>query len=67
MKHKSEKAHYDVLETQYEREFLTLMHKDVEENSQNLSFVTPALEQELEEIIGDYKIDLGAKHTSIRF
>ncbi|ANQ29016.1 hypothetical protein BA894_21700 [Vibrio natriegens] len=58
MKHKSEKAHYDVLETQYEREFLTLQHKDVEENSQNLSFVTPELKQELEESIGDYKIDL---------
>jgi hypothetical protein len=37
------------------------MHKDVEENSQNLSIVTPALKQELEEIIGDYKIDLGGE------
>ncbi len=82
IKHQSEKAHYDVLETQYERELLTLLYKDIEENRQNLVILTPELKQELEEIIGDYKIDLGgefqktyfsrpvnlvAKHTSIRF
>ncbi|MDA0405043.1 hypothetical protein O7R08_03655 [Vibrio alginolyticus] len=43
MKHQSEKAHYDVLETQYERELLTLLDKDIEENRQNLVILTPEL------------------------
>ncbi len=53
-----EKDTNDVLETQYESEFLSLLDKDIEENSQKLSIVTPELKQELEETIGDYKIDL---------
>ncbi|EPT7322799.1 hypothetical protein ACVR77_004088 [Vibrio parahaemolyticus] len=48
----------DALETQYESEFLTLLDKYIEKNSQNLSIVTPELKQELAEIVDDYKIDL---------
>ncbi|HHE0536804.1 TPA: hypothetical protein ACN37F_002537 [Vibrio parahaemolyticus] len=48
----------DALETQYESEFLTLLDKYIEKNSQNLSIVTPGLKQELAEIVDDYKIDL---------
>ncbi|HCM1552987.1 TPA: hypothetical protein N2951_001218 [Vibrio parahaemolyticus] len=58
------------------------MDEDIEENSQSLSIVKPALKQESEEIVGDYKIALNgeflktyrsrsvnlvAKNTSVRF
>nr|WP_321274325.1 hypothetical protein [uncultured Vibrio sp.] len=61
MKHQSEKAPYDVLETNYENDFLTLLDKYIDENRQNLVIVTPALKQEVEEIVGDYKIDLNGE------
>ena len=61
MKHQSEKAPYDVLDTKYENDILTLLDKDIAENRQNLVIVTPALKQEVEEIVGDYKIDLNGE------
>lgn len=36
MKHQSEKAPYDVLDTKHENDFLTLLDKDIDENRQNL-------------------------------
>ena len=61
MKHQSEKAPYDVLDIKYENDILTLLDKDIDENRQNLVIVTPALKQEVEEIVGDYKIYLNGE------
>lgn len=55
------KCHYDVLETKYKNDFLTLLDKDIDENRQNLVIVTPALKQKVEEIVGDYKIYLNGE------
>ncbi|ANQ21757.1 hypothetical protein BA893_08755 [Vibrio natriegens] len=61
MKYQSEKAPYDVLDTKYENDILTFLDKDIDENRQNLVIVTPALKQEVEEIVGDYKIYLNGE------
>ncbi|HHG3228897.1 TPA: hypothetical protein ACPVXW_000429 [Vibrio parahaemolyticus] len=61
MKYQSEKAPYDALDTKYENDILTLLDKGIDENRQNLVIVTPALKQEVEEIVGDYKIGLNGE------
>ncbi|MBE4028406.1 hypothetical protein HJ129_10470 [Vibrio parahaemolyticus] len=58
MKHPLETGENDALEVQHKTDFLNLLGKDIEENCQNLVIVTPVLKQEMDEIIGDYKIDL---------
>lgn len=38
-----------------------MLGKDIEENYQSLVIITPVLKQEMDEIVGDYKIDLNGE------
>jgi hypothetical protein len=38
-----------------------LLGKDIEKTCQNLVIVTPVLKQEMDEIVGDYEIDLNGE------
>ncbi|HCG8546126.1 TPA: hypothetical protein N2898_000962 [Vibrio parahaemolyticus] len=61
MKHPSDTGENDALEAQHKTAFLNLLGKGIEENCQSLVIVTPVLKQEMDEIIGDYKIDLNGE------
>ncbi len=61
MKHSAKTGENDALEVQHKTGFLNLLGKDIEENCQNLVIVAPVLKQEMDEIIGDYKIDLNGE------
>ena len=61
MKHPLETGENDALEVQHKTDFLNLLDKDIEENCQNLVIVTPMLKQEMDEIVGNYKIDLNGE------
>lgn len=60
MKHSAKTGENDALEAQHKTDFLNL-RKGIEENCQSLVIVTPVLKQEMDEIIGDYKIDLNGE------
>ncbi len=61
MKHQSETDANGALEAQHKTEFLNLLGKDIVKNCQNLVIVTPVLKQEMDEIVGDYEIDLNGE------
>ncbi|WP_165388567.1 hypothetical protein [Vibrio vulnificus] len=42
--------------------FLDLLEYDISTNTGNLVEVTEVLKKELEDIIGDYQVDLGEKY-----
>ncbi|MCR9498435.1 type II toxin-antitoxin system PrlF family antitoxin [Vibrio vulnificus] len=51
----------ELLEDHYEKAFLSLLDKEIDENSPNLVIATPEHKQKLDEIVGDYKIDLNGE------
>ncbi len=61
MKHSAKTGENDTLDAQHKSAFLNLLGKGIEENYQSLVIVTPVLKQEMDEIIGDYKIDLNGE------
>ncbi|HGF7228143.1 TPA: hypothetical protein AB5B86_003582 [Vibrio cholerae] len=61
MQNKPEADVNELLEDHYEKAFLSLLDKEIDENSPNLVIATPEHKQELDEIGGDYKIDLNGE------
>ncbi|EKF9988450.1 hypothetical protein O1D71_002336 [Vibrio cholerae] len=61
MKHSAKTGENDTLDAQHKSAFLNLLGKGIKENYQSLVIITPVLKQEMDEIIGDYKIDLNGE------